>query len=119
MPKWIRSITLADMLVKNPCPPDEPGAPCINDWIFDFAKECWRAAIDRRKADEAITNAVLTTAPKRGLKSHDEVTRRATIWPEQFKWRPVPKVENPYRFAVELKLRTREVRGWEGKALPP
>jgi hypothetical protein len=58
----------------GPCPPDEPGAPCINDWVYTVARACAKRPFGIRAAvmDRAIdlTRAAMT----RGEKG-DEVRR--------------------------------------------
>jgi hypothetical protein len=43
-----------EWLTANPCPPDEDGAPCINSWIFDSVRACWRSSIKAKRVEEVI-----------------------------------------------------------------
>jgi hypothetical protein len=64
-----------EWLAINPCPLDEKGAPCVNDWIFlDAAYFCsiWKDYITPEQAIQYITDALPLT---RGEKAHNEVRR--------------------------------------------
>jgi hypothetical protein len=53
------------------CPPDEPGAPCINDWIY--AASC---ALKRANVDQARAADTLRTAMTRKEKFPREIDRQ-------------------------------------------
>jgi hypothetical protein len=41
-------------LASNPCPPDKPGAPTINTWIFDAVRACWRSSIRANRVEDLV-----------------------------------------------------------------
>ncbi len=42
----------------RPCPPDEPGAPCINDWIYAAACTLKRSKVDQSRAVDTLRAAM-------------------------------------------------------------
>lgn len=58
----------------GPCPPDEPGAPCINDWVYTVAKACANRPFGIRAAvmDQLID---LTRRVMKRPEKGDEVRR--------------------------------------------
>jgi hypothetical protein len=42
----------------RPCPPDEPGAQCINDWIYAAACTLKRSRVDQSRAVDSLRDAM-------------------------------------------------------------
>jgi hypothetical protein len=74
MPRILASTsesTWRDWLSAHPCPPDEPGAPTINDWLFKAAGYCaWSGLINSNDSEGFIRSALT-----RREKSPSEVSR--------------------------------------------
>src|ERR1700747_2419531 len=83
VPRPLGDILLDNWFVwaeENLCPADEPGAPCINDWIFEAARQCkwfklppsWAVLLIRKEltraekpneVPHAVENAYDTSVP--------------------------------------------------------
>jgi hypothetical protein len=78
-------------LLDNPCPPDEDGAPCINDWIFDAARAF-------KYLSEEMACSMIYGALTRAPKTPNEVER--AVWKvRNSTWipngSPAPKGDKP------------------------
>jgi hypothetical protein len=122
MPR-IRTATHAERwetwLRESPCPPDEDGAPCINDWIYkDAAWQCRLMAIPPERAVDFI-RAALT----RSEKTPYEVTRaveRQYGRKSESAGEPTPKLEyNPDKlFKVAARIHLDITDDWLAEVSP-
>src|SRR5258708_5156625 len=68
LPDLLAKLLLASWeawLIKNPCPPDEPGAPTINLWIMKAAGACLFRKLPPNRSVELIRRAVTKIRPEK------------------------------------------------------
>jgi hypothetical protein len=101
-----------DWEANHPCPADEDGAPCINDWLFKAAGFCaWSSFIDAGDATDFIRRG-LTRREKFSTEASRAVARQYAIPREQRTGTriPAPKlVFEPWRLEKIVKRVSAEI----------